>query len=683
MKKIKSFLPALLAFSFSFSQTTQIATPLQTAQYHTFEAKERQLMIGATHESASAHKWVDPLISPSTQLVSSLHTVSLGRASNAYSILTQEQNQVYANDAQQLIAFIHRHNIVQHGGGAAGNGRLRYDLSIDGGWSFSVDNGVLNSAYTRPARYPNISGIPGSGSDPLASSLLFLAPTLDQTPAFEGLVSGVSNVSNGGEAIPSTGTEHYDYLDIGAKTLTIGGLVRGNDSTFWAADNEFDKTSGAILDSLYIFKGISSMGDISWSRIAIKIPYEASIIPSGGSAGKRFVGPNVGVSPDGQNIWVGWLGDLVGGHDSVYSPCFVRSTDGGMTWGNPTEVDLRLVPDVADSLMGAWANIDTISPGVFDTTILGTGNPTTAFDYDMTVDANGNPHFFTILGNSPVPDTALSYSFQSGIEKHAVDITTTDGGTTWLVNWVAPVLTFRGEFGQPDVVTLDNSCQISRSEDGNTLFYSWTDSDTAIIGWGISDNPNPNLRISAYRITDGYRTPWKKISDGDLVWDGKMLAPTMAPTVLSYSDAYRLPIVFLQLLNNNATEQCLFHYVGGSAYFLKSEFVPVTSVDYHTGVLWVGNQPKGGISNEVVLHACYPNPTSDMATITFDLQKSMEVEVSLFNLQGQKISTMYSGNAEAGTSGVEVDASKLTTGMYIYTLKAGNQTLTGKMVVSH
>ena len=67
--------------------------------------------------------------------------VAMGRASNAYSAVTTEQNQVYANDANDQVVFIHRQDVSVWGGGGNASGKLRYDISTDGGATFSNDIG--------------------------------------------------------------------------------------------------------------------------------------------------------------------------------------------------------------------------------------------------------------------------------------------------------------------------------------------------------------------------------------------------------------------------------------------------------------------------------------------------------------------------------------------------------------
>lgn len=97
--------------------------------------------------------------------------------------------------------------------------------------------------------------------------------------------------------------------------------------------------------------------------------------------------------------------------------------------------------------------------------------------------------------------------------------------------------------------------------------------------------------------------------------------------------------------------------------------------------------PDGKISdaeeqpNEITL-GNYPNPFNPNTTIYFTLKSASEVEVTVYNVLGQKVVTLVEGFKQAGTYDVNFDASKLSSGMYIYRLQTGNQIITRKMLLA-
>ncbi|MBN2730745.1 MAG: T9SS type A sorting domain-containing protein [Bacteroidales bacterium] len=490
----------------------------------------------------------------------------LGRASNVYSVIRTGQNSITADDSSGLITFIHRQDVTIYGGGSTASGMLRYDISIDGGTTFTNDIGILNQVYTYPARYPQICKFNLSGTaNPLLFKYVWAAPTVDVSADWDGFVAG-SGTANTSTAISS---EYYEQ--IGENSLLPSSLCEGLPGDFWMVD--FDYNGTIVGDSLRIYKGTFNSGtsNVDWGKHnSLFMTYSTSF---DGTSYK--ISPSISFSPDGNTGWIGYLGDLIGGADSSYNPIFMKSTDGGATWSSAVEIDLRNIPYVGDStslskeLQSLWT--DTFGAP------LSTGRPTCAYECDLTVDANGNPHMFLTVGSASISSNPLpNYSIYAALTKLAIDISSDDGGTTWKATKIAPIYTFRGTFGSANTISMDNFSQISRTENGEYIFYSWADSDTTILGFGTSSNDAPNLRIAGLRISDGYQTCPKWITNGDLMWDGKALFPTMAPTVLTddgSSADYKLPIVMVEMITNDALSPCQYYYFGNDATFLETDFL--------------------------------------------------------------------------------------------------------------
>jgi hypothetical protein len=358
---------------------------------------------------------------------------------------------------------------------------------------------------------------------------------------------------------------------LNAKSYLPGGLCEGRSGEFWMADFSYDGTS--ITDSFYIYKGSynSNTHDVDWVRHTSIGPNYSKTF----DGASRKVSANIAFSPTGSTGWAAFLGDLTGGSDSTYNPVFIKSSDGGATWGAPVEIDLRAISFVGDypglkaELQALWVDGGGNPQG--------SGRPTCAFEFDITVDANGNPHMFVVVANTT---NSPSYNLSSGLAKVALDITSDDGGATWKAIKISPILTFRGEFGTPDptdgsLIVMDNYPQISRTESGSHIFYSWVDSDTAVVGYGERSNLAPNLRIAGLRIADSYQTCPRWVTNGDFIWDGKVLFPTMAPIVLTDNSAaadYKLPIVALEMLTNDQLNPCQMWYFGNDAILFEGDF---------------------------------------------------------------------------------------------------------------
>ena len=78
----------------------------------------------------------------------------------------------------------------------------------------------------------------------------------------------------------------------------------------------------------------------------------------------------------------------------------------------------------------------------------------------------------------------------------------------------------------------------------------------------------------------------------------------------------------------------------------------------------------------------YPNPADDNSTFEFSVMETQNVSVSILNIKGQIVETIYSGNVEALTTyRVDYDVSGLQSGIYFVHLNTNNNVLKKKFVI--
>ncbi len=66
----------------------------------------------------------------------------------------------------------------------------------------------------------------------------------------------------------------------------------------------------------------------------------------------------------------------------------------------------------------------------------------------------------------------------------------------------------------------------------------------------------------------------------------------------------------------------------------------------------------------------YPNPFNPSTKISFSVAVDSKVDVTIFNVLGQEIASIFSGNISAGKHNINFDASNLNSGMYVYKMTA-------------
>ncbi|MBD3232359.1 MAG: T9SS type A sorting domain-containing protein [candidate division Zixibacteria bacterium] len=76
-----------------------------------------------------------------------------------------------------------------------------------------------------------------------------------------------------------------------------------------------------------------------------------------------------------------------------------------------------------------------------------------------------------------------------------------------------------------------------------------------------------------------------------------------------------------------------------------------------------------------------PNPFNAATTITYQLPESGNVNLSVYNLSGQKVATLEDGHRNAGEHSATWDASNYSSGIYFYKLTAGDRVITKRMTL--
>jgi len=77
----------------------------------------------------------------------------------------------------------------------------------------------------------------------------------------------------------------------------------------------------------------------------------------------------------------------------------------------------------------------------------------------------------------------------------------------------------------------------------------------------------------------------------------------------------------------------------------------------------------------------YPNPASEITVVKLNIRKATGLMIEVANMMGQTVITVDAGLVKPGMKEVELDVSSLNSGLYFYTVKAGDAEVTKKMLV--
>jgi len=115
-----------------------------------------------------------------------------------------------------------------------------------------------------------------------------------------------------------------------------------------------------------------------------------------------------------------------------------------------------------------------------------------------------------------------------------------------------------------------------------------------------------------------------------------------------------------------------FEFIGQDSTLLKLWFpLRLAWLDQQFGYI-TGLQSTRDLSRQPQLFELkqnYPNPFNPITTITYQIGKASNVELSVYNILGQNIATLVSKKQTEGTYNVQWDATGFSSGVYFYKLE--------------
>ena len=109
---------------------------------------------------------------------------------------------------------------------------------------------------------------------------------------------------------------------------------------------------------------------------------------------------------------------------------------------------------------------------------------------------------------------------------------------------------------------------------------------------------------------------------------------------------------------------------------------PVINRIIHNDIeYYIGIDDPAKAPDQLHVSQNHPNPASGITRIAVELDHEVLTSLEVVNLQGQKVLEIPAENLQSGSHSFVLDASNLTSGVYFYSVIAGSEKVTRKLVV--
>ena len=345
--------------------------------------------------------------------------------------------------------------------------------------------------------------------------------------------------------------------------------------------------------------------------------YGGTFTPSEGD-GTSMTSTNIGDIVAGQGLSLAGGGTNYAGYSWEYTPSF---TKGGL---NPGEVYSNLVPAIPTSTSPAdgTKNLPT-------STTLSWNTVANTVSYDLQV--SDDITFITTL------------SVQNGLTATSKDITGLGAGKK--IYWRVRANNATGSSGFSSKYSFSTILQtpttLTASSSGSKNNLSWIDNSTNETGFEIERKNGDANSTNAFSAITTTATDIKTYSDQNVT----------AGSTYTYR---------VRAVNSNSE----------SNYSNTATVLTVTAVD-----------KKEQIPTEFKLDQNYPNPFNPTTIISYSVPENSFVQLKIYDLLGNVISTLVNENQSAGIYKVTFDGSSFVSGIYFYQLITPKYSNTKKLML--
>jgi len=294
-----------------------------------------------------------------------------------------------------------------------------------------------------------------------------------------------------------------------------------------------------------------------------------------------------------------------------------------------------------------------------------------------------------ILSNTELSQYGVSGNpiFRNCIIDFPLDPPLIDGGGNIIVDSLQAQSIFE-DIQNGDFHLIEGSLAIEAGFDTLGYYYPF-DMDYNHRVWDGDNNGSAIIDIGPYEygspVFGGIEGVTYDPSTGDPV-DYVLLKINNEPGEFTFSDSlgnfeYKLPAGIYNVYAERVFYEDVIEYqievIDGEFTQIAIPMLEIVDIEEQT----IPN-PSSQISNLMN----YPNPFNPSTIIEFSIQNNINVELSIFNIKGQKVKTLINEQIQKGKhnviwAGLDSNNKPVSSGIYLYKIKAGNQESVRRMLL--
>ncbi|MGK0639027.1 T9SS type A sorting domain-containing protein [Schleiferia thermophila] len=597
--------------------------------------------------------------------------ITIGNGGNAYGIMFDAKTYLWVHPSLNVAGMVYRStpSITND----VSTGSLRYGFSTNKGLSWNINQGPLwnPTPSTEVARYPQ-GGLfnPAGNSNPDSVYVVFFAPVLDNSNSnWGGIVVGSSRASDNANLNTTRFSSFTPDASFAVQVPNDFYVNNPQQKVFGIAEK---RIGTAYDDTLVLTVGTwnNTSKSFTWTNQYLHCPMG---MDSNGT--KQIADAKIAFGPDGQVGYIGiigYSGDTNFSPVQAFHPLYMKTTNGGQTWTGPFPINLQTLQyshGLTGSVLGSMQAYGTANGWTIN-------HISTAFNIDVVVDANNNPHFGVNI--NPAAVSTLTSSGGSGSPfsiysafNFAVDIYSPNGGSTWSAIFMDTISFFRGLYGSGANLAEDNRIQLSRSENGEYIVMTWGDTDFDLWGSPSGGNVFPDVKARGFRVQGNNITlyPIKNFMDQDLNYKGAGHQHCLSHFLIDSTSAaipkLRVPVVVQEYQNGD----------------IANDLLPVTYKYFNFEYTWTAtstNEFFNSLSNLRI----FPNPSNrGPVQVIFENSEAGYYQLEITDITGKIIQSSSLGFVGEGIQRTQVNTADLASGVYLINVRGNSGIATQRMIV--